>query len=189
MLKTRKRANILFLPRIKESDFISIEDLFENKIQLGIDGNELKECYKYDKIPKKFYSVETWIEKTNLKCWCCTRNFSGRPWFIPSYVSVDENNKECVDVKGNFCSSNCAANFIMERYRNNEITDAMSMLLWLCGIFANHNDKTKKYKYLKISPSNNKECLEEYGGSMTVEQYAKDIATKKNEYSIFKEVS
>lgn len=179
-MKQIAKPNILFLPKIKKEDFISIDDIFENRILETIDDPITPELLvPFDKIPPRFYNLANWIKTTNLKCWNCCRNFSGLPLFLPSRIMLDDTNTEYLEVKGNFCTINCAYTYSLCRYKESEVIDIYSKLLLLY-------EKIYGVKILKIPLSPPKEELKEFGGDLTSEEYEKEITKKNKEQNLTK---
>lgn len=173
--------NILFLQGCFLEDCSSIEDMFDeqlvNQSFANTEPYDVKDIV-YDTIPKRFTSLETWVKKTNLKCWSCNCNFHNVPIFVPSVLEKSENTGQIcghIDTIGNFCSWNCAAQYIN---------------LYFTGI-----DKWEKHESLKlvyklftgkhiddIVPSPSKTCMLHYGGKMTQQEYRESIISLNTMY-------
>lgn len=99
------------------------------------------------------------VKKTDISCWWCTYKFDTPPVFLPDRTHGDE-----YYVFGCFCSCNCAAayNFNMSDYK---LWDRHSMLISLYREFVGDT--------IQISPP--KECLDKYGGPLTIEEYRKNF--------------
>jgi hypothetical protein len=180
-MKVTKKANILVLPGIKKEDFISIDDLFENRLLQTVGESDFSvenTTFMYDKIPLKFYNVALWPKSTNLKCWNCTRKFNTMPLFIPSRILSDDLGEEYFDVKGNFCTINCAYSYA-HIFKESDSVDVHSRLLLLY-------EKMFNTRIIKIPLSPNKEELIEYGGLLTGEEYEKEIVKRNNEQNLNK---
>ena len=112
------QPNILFLRRCFLKECGSIEDMFDERlINQTIPYNTIygNDDIKYDEIPYLFENTETWINRTNLKCWFCDSNFESIPLFIPCNVTKNGKNYT-MNTLGNFCSFNCSAAYIDLHY-------------------------------------------------------------------------
>ena len=179
-MKQRKNANILFLPRVKEDDFKTIEDLFESKLQ----DQFADECTEpllsvLDKIPTRFYNKNSWIKSTNLKCWNCSRKFNTIPLFIPMCMLTDSDGNEYFEVKGNFCKINCAYVYSLHIFSDNDAIDAHARLLLLHLVIYGT-------RILKIPISPAKHEMEDYGGDWTSDEYEKEIEKRNNDQNLTK---
>lgn len=153
---------------IKEGDFKSIEEIFENNIQSYLDSDDTIISSNYDSIPSRFYNISTWIKNTNLKCWYCSRKFNNPPFFIPNCISYDETGTEYFEVLGNFCKINCAFTYSLEKFKQNDIYDIQGRLLLLY-------EKMYGQRIIRIPTAPNKEEMLEYGGNMTYDDYEKEL--------------
>lgn len=176
------KSNILFLPKIKKEDFISIDDVFENRLLTN--ANNIDTPYvqiedSYDKIPTRFYNIAKWISSTNIRCWNCARKFHSVPMFIPSRILYDEEGFEYMDVIGNFCTINCAYTYSLKSYKESDAVDCHARLLLLYEMIY-------KQRILKIPQSPHKEEMLEFGGELTSEEYEKEIAKRNNEQNLTK---
>lgn len=152
---------ILFLKGVSLKDFVDIDELFEEKL-----NETTHDKYKkiiYDKIPKVFKTVSTWIATTNVKCWHCELSFTNSPVFIPNEIYNTPEGKE-MSVHGNFCSFGCAKAFLDYNKFNNDNWDKNEMLKLLFQLF-----NSKKINDIKPSPS--KYILTKYGGSVSIKDF------------------
>lgn len=154
---------ILFLRGVSLKDFVDIDELFEEKLNdvQHVPYNKVI----YDKIPKIFKSLESWVTTTNIKCWHCELSFNNPPVFIPLEIYNTDIGKE-MSVYGNFCSFGCAKAFLNYRRDISEekYWDANEMLKILFNIF-------NKKKISDIIPSPDKYDLNKYGGKLCIKEY------------------
>ena len=111
------------------------------------------------------------VSKTNIKCWHCTYNFDGPPFFIPdAYING------YFYVFGCFCSLNCAATYNLHTLNDSRTKTRHSLILILFHkIFGTHN----KFVYAA-----RKELLEDYGGVMTIGKFRESFMTINKEYTM-----
>lgn len=183
-MRVQKKANILLLPNIKKDDFVSIDDVFENRLLQTACGDNYSndEIYSstiYDKIPTRFYNITLWPKQTNLKCWNCDGKCKSFPWFIPTRLFQDEVGDEYFEVKGNFCTLNCVYSYTIKCFKESECIDIHARLIHLY-------EKIFKTHIIKIPASPNKEEKIEYGGELTTEEFEKEIERRNNEQNLLK---
>lgn len=186
-----REPNILLLRGIAIADLIDDTDdtMFDSKYteELGATvtiGSTVEVVAKasevqYSSIPKEFYSWKTWISSTNLACWNCDRFFKSVPIFIVGYLHVNGEGKRVIDPEGNFCTDNCAQNYIDMKYTG-----------------VQHDDKTKYQIMLRqerletevilIKAAEPKTCMKKYIGpsGCTPEEYGKRLEALDSEFSI-----
>ena len=91
-----------------------------------------KKYKRYDRIPSVYVDSKSWIKKTNLHCWNCSLSFSSEPAFVPngSYKKViGGEEKIVIIVYGNFCSFNCAINYLDQTKDKNIVDAGVSKML------------------------------------------------------------
>ena len=99
------------------------------------------------------------------RCYNCHHNFNNKPFFLPiNYNSELQRFK----VTGNFCSPNCVKAYAL----NSKIH---SQKIYLIGQMY----RNLYGAYYKIKPAPPIQCLKEYGGNMTIEQYRESFDTDK----------
>lgn len=110
-------------------------------------------------------------DNTQIKCWNCTHNFNGPPFFIPdSYING------YFYVFGCFCSLNCAATYNLHILNDSRTKTRHSLILIIFHkIFGTHN---------KLVYAPRKELLEDYGGLITIDEYRKSFMTINKEHSM-----
>ena len=121
--KIHRRPNMLSLPGIKFSDWVSPEVAAEDKfMQLGHDETiaaPVEHELLLEKIPAVFVGLGEWPDRTDLRCHACTLSFADRPKFIPTYIreATGGGGPQFVEmgVQGNFCTFACAELWIETR--------------------------------------------------------------------------
>ena len=164
------QPNVLFLRKCFLRDCGTIEDMFDERLINQTISEDI--LYKniqvtYNEIPSVFNGVETWIKKTNLKCWFCDNCFNTSPVFIPDIIiTMIENNikKYNISTIGNFCSFNCAAAHIELYYIANKKTEKHNLLKFLYKIM-------NSVIIHEIIPSPPKTLMQQYGGKITCSEY------------------
>jgi len=149
---------ILFIKSVFIKDCVSIDDIFEQQIidQLQVD----MPVTQYTTLPSTFYSVDTWIKKTNIACWYCDLNFDCVPVFIPGSIDTGiGDNMHHISTYGCFCSFSCAIShnniYNQKICQNIKVRD---MILYLYSIFNNNSVRN-------IPQSPNKYSMKKYGGT------------------------
>lgn len=144
-------ARILVLNGITPADLRGIP-LVKQHVDIQVEP----ERFRWDNIPDRFVSVESWPTSTNLLCWECDLPFSGYPKFIPTDVEDAHSTKTCRTI-GNFCRWSCAAahvgRVIPEHYRPG--------VLLMMTYFESKFTGNRRYK---IFPSPPKTTMMQYCG-------------------------
>ena len=166
------QPKVLYLEGISRDDYIAPEELADKKFLREEDISFINSSKYiqpiYDKIPYRFISVDDWPTETNLLCWQCGFTFGGKPTFIPTYVRENANGIE-FGVKGNMCTFNCAARWIISNGNLNiedrwRYQDNLNILYFLfTGI------------HTQIKPAPEKISLKKYGGELSDEEYWEEL--------------
>lgn len=181
-LDNYNQPNILFLRGCFLSDCSSIEDLFDERLVIQSmpedDLYDVKEVV-YNDIPRHFTSLDSWVKKTNVKCWSCDCNFHNVPIFVPiSLERSDIEEKKCgnMDTLGNFCSWNCAAQYINLHFNGCEKWEKHELLKLLYKIFTGSTIE-------EIVESPPKTMMKQYGGKKTQQEYREELSTLNDRYN------
>ena len=162
------QPKVLYLEGISRSDYIAPEELADKKFLREEFTNVSKYVQTvYDKIPSKF-TLDDWPTETNLLCWQCGFTFDGKPTFIPTYIRESASGIE-FGVKGNMCTFNCAARWIISNCNLNiedrwRYQDNLNILYFL--FTGTHT---------QIKPAPEKICLKKYGGELSDEEYWEEL--------------
>jgi hypothetical protein len=174
---------VLFLDGCFICDCSSIEDLFDEQlVYQSLTDNELYEVSdnSFDTIPKQFISVELWVKKTNLKCWSCDCTFHNSPVFIPSSIERSDNDNQItgsMGTLGNFCSWNCASQYINMNFTCSDKWEKHELLKLLYKIFNN----TIIDEIIQSPP---KTAMKQYGGKLTQYEYQENMMKLNKNYKI-----
>lgn len=185
-IKSAKKQTIdgiLFLQGVFKKDCKHVEEFFHERLL----HESVRETKLYDKIPLVFTGLDTWPKSTNLLCWNCNRGFKTRPWFEPQSIDPlsrgtagvlltgDEiKNNHNIDacriaVRGNFCSPHCVVKHIITYSKNlAERLNKINMLLYVHTIFTG-------IVALTIFSAPERFDMEQYGGSMSQQEYQKKL--------------
>ena len=164
-----RRPNLLHLSGITLSDYVPVEDLFDEKVLEGAAREELPlDPLPYDKIPVVFTGLDDWPSSTNLLCWACPFSFDGPPRFAPTYIRQGERGRTEVGVEGNFCTFNCAARYIDTMYP----PQAFPQKHWrmtdnLCTVYQMFTGR--RVSHVPAAPS--KTELRMFGGTLSEDQF------------------
>ena len=169
-IKEFKIPKILFIKSVFIKDCIEIDDIFEQQILDSI--KTPVKIINFVRLPSTFTNLESWVTKTNIKCWYCDLNFDDVPIFIPKLI---EPNLLAYSIKthGCFCSFSCAMTFINLYYK--KMCDNIHMKEMLYFLYKLFNKKNAKEIYDATSKYN----MIHYGGKLSVCQY-KDHILKLN---------
>jgi hypothetical protein len=167
-----KIPNILFLKGITIDDIVEIEDLYQKELLDNVNKNYnslnlTENNIIYDKIPKCFYDIKSWVKNTNVRCWYCSLKFKNTPWFIIKNI-YSSSNGACYDVEGNFCSAGCLQGYVEIHFNKRKDFDIYHNIKLLYKLFYNKN-----INEIIISPS--KYSLKIYGGDLDMIDYQKKI--------------
>ncbi len=110
----------------------------------------------------------TWPEKSNYDCMWCRYPFDNTPWAIPYRLTYD--NK--FEVFGNFCSPNCAAAYIFDRFDDDDMWDRYALLNMLY-------QKVYDQPGAIVKSAPDVLFLKKLGGVLTIEEY-REISSNVN---------
>lgn len=155
------QENELMLSNYKENEFEIQVSSCENK-KISNTMIPFQEANKHKK----------WPEKTNIHCWWCCTPFDNTPFSLP----IKKIDNEYL-VKGCFCSPECTAAWNFDNQGNDSKWESYSLL----------NILYKKYYKgvainIKIAPP--KECLQKFGGNLTIEEFRENNTFYNIEHKI-----
>lgn len=168
---------IIFIPDVFITDCVVIDDIFEQS--LLSDANDDKKnnpdltsverdvICRYDKIPSTFYSTKQWPASTNLLCWRCHMPFDGKPLFLPTSIEdamSSNTNHVVMSIEGCFCSYTHILEYIVDNYPEHEHASKVRMVEYEYAVF-----EGKRLGRIQNSVSIYE--MEQYGGTLTKEQY------------------
>jgi hypothetical protein len=161
---------------LSDSDYEDSDD-DNNNININIDNN--KKLSKMNKQKKKIieknikvmkfyeneYDAGNEIIMSSCRCYHCHHHFNNKPFFLPIDFNSD---LKRFRVTGNFCSPNC-----VKSYSSN--SKIYSKNTYLVGFMY----RQLFGAYYKIKPAPPIQCLKEYGGNLTIEQYRENFDNNK----------
>lgn len=177
-----RRANVLFLPRVTESDLVLDDTIFDKKFVEGIDTKEkevaITRVCVYGKIPSVAVSGK-WTTSTNLHCWNCDLQFPTTPVFVPTGITENEFGLTEYEVHGNFCTFNCAQSYIEDKFSGQQRDDRTRMLKMLYKAMTGRRIEI-------IKPSPEKTIMERYSGTpgLSAVEYKEKINELNKEYDL-----
>jgi hypothetical protein len=164
--QTPKIPTILFMEGVFKHDCKLIDDIFEKRLIGQIHQIKLS---KYKAVNRVFTGMDTWMASTNTKCFYCDLFFTFIPCFIPKKIEVLKT--ITVIPEGCFCSFNCCAKQVSEKYSVKMQNEKEKMLKYMYHIYYPDADPN-----VTIHPSPNKYEMIHYDeGSLTKEEYRKKI--------------
>lgn len=192
--------NLLHLDKINKDDFkvsdpISITPIhytpyepFENNFQTIFEP--IKDTVKpFDsessdlKLLPQLYSSTSWPLKTNIYCWWCCHGFDTVPIPLPTQITrkkcltplkLKDYDIENFEVKGCFCSFNCALSFSMRSYSR----EKQYLVLYFLKKIYKLNNPTYSNEFVRtltIKPAPPKEVLEIFGGPISISKYRESL--------------
>lgn len=158
-------------PKIENKSNIIItsdepDNIVFNKPKNKENETRLKPANKSSNIGFKFIKLNEWNKETDILCWWCTHSFTNVPCSIPFSYTLDFK----FEVFGCFCSFNCALAYILDKNIEKK-SEKISLL---------HMLYRKIFKQDEIiEPAPPKEILQEYGGTLNIEEFRKLSITKE----------
>jgi hypothetical protein len=168
-----KSPNILFLKGVYFRNCPDVSDMFDDRLteMAAFDPEHpvdtISAPITYDKIPHLFYSIDTWIKSTNLKCWGCECPFRWMPFFTPtSITSSGTMPDEYMPIKpiGNFCSIPCMGDWVNVHIPKEKRWEKLEQIKLLYKIMAGTKLDT-------IPKGVDKTSMVHFGGSLTIAEY------------------
>jgi hypothetical protein len=194
--------NLLHLDKINKDDFKTeyndsslvnsfvpyepYENTFHTLYETTIKEQESVDFESTDlKLLPELYSSNSWPTKTKIHCWWCCYNFDTVPIPLPKKINNikslkdTDDNIENFEVKGCFCSFNCAL-----AYSNTyDVRNLQYLILFFFKrIYKLNNPSTSKefFRSFSIKPAPPKEVLEIFGGPITISDYRKSFENSTN---------
>jgi hypothetical protein len=175
LLCNYEQPDILFLRGCFVSACNNIEDLFDERLVESCSNTKIYDTHdnKYNNIPRVFTSLDSWIKKTNVKCWSCTLTFDTIPLFVPTAISdpIAPTKTFCdMDVLGNFCSWACSSRYVHISSDSHVKWERYEMLKLLHKIMTG----------TRVSEIEQAPCptiMVQYGGKSTKQEYKKILRT------------
>ncbi len=164
------RANLLILRGVYLND-LTVED----SSTIGISSP----LVEYDEIPKRFTSVTTWPQTTNLLCWSCGLLPLGPPAFVPANPEKDKDGGDVCDVVCNFCGWNCVIEYVMKELPEDQRWDALETV---CLFESKFSGRRKE----KIMPPLHRTKMAAYcgKGGLTAPEWRAEVARINTEYHL-----
>jgi hypothetical protein len=142
---------------VTDSDIQQLRTSREKEIENAeATSNDSKLLCQYIEHNKK----GTWPEKSVYDCMWCRYPFDNTPWAIPYRLTFD--NK--FEVFGNFCSPNCSAAYIFDRFDDDEMWDRYALLNMLY-------QKVYDAPGAIVKSAPDILFLKKLGGILTIEEY------------------
>jgi hypothetical protein len=104
-------------------------------------------------------------ESTTISCFWCAHGFEGQPCIIP-----EREEKGVYKVYGNFCCPSCALSFLLHETLDPHVRWERMALL---------NRLYDQDGQSRVFPSPARECLDMFGGPISIESYRATIASKR----------
>ena len=144
------------------------DDKIENKNEYNIHNKNEFINKKVKEIMVQFddfNKIKQWPHTIDIKCWWCCHNFDSTPCGIPIKYE-----NESFYVMGCFCSFNCALS-----YNFNTKIDKKWERAGLIKLL--HNKIFNVDEDIEYAP--NRECLKDFGGYMTIDEFRKNMSKLK----------
>ncbi len=125
-----------------------------------------------------------WPLSSDKLCWWCCHRFPNIPAFLPVSVDIDvKNGTGTLIFTGNFCSWNCVKRYAWTLDKNNKMPDGchyIGLLAYITVSKGNPCDGQEMHElglcdcllsYKGVSLPPNRECLESFGGNVSIDTY------------------
>tara|TARA_Y100000389_G_scaffold190678_1_gene215782 strand:+ start:14439 stop:15485 length:1047 start_codon:yes stop_codon:yes gene_type:complete len=170
MIKTNNMEPQHF-SQIESKNHISSKPL-KNNTTTTQTNNTFKDCVKDCLVDfLESNKINTWPQKTNISCWWCCHTFDTRPIALPQSYSDNT-----FKVSGCFCSFNCAHAY-NRSLKDPHTWERESLLKYMKRlIFPGEKDE--------IIAAPKKEILEAFGGTISIEQYRKQLDVIEQQYRL-----
>ncbi len=149
-----------------ENNDISIHD---HDKTMGVSLSSTDICTMSMRTPNKIQSYHLNFSK-NTKCWWCKNYFDSPPVQLPE--DYYNNTFFCI---GNFCSFNCSKSY------NLSLNDT---LIWKRESLLNLLYYETYSEYVNITPAPHWITLEEYGGTLSIEDFRQNSIVNTKEYLV-----
>jgi len=149
----------------KEEETLKYDESVE--VSIAVEDRPLQVFSKCDLMVEFANSnkVQMLPESTNVACYWCSHTFVGQPCIIP-----ESERNGIYKVYGNFCCASCSMSYLLKESLDPHIRwDRMALLYRIYD----HDGKGRIY------PAPPKECLQLYGGPLTIDSYRATIQGKK----------
>lgn len=174
-----KRTNLLILRGVYPKDFAPIDSIYEKSSSTDVTQVKLEPIVVYTEIPKRFISVESWPNFSNLKCWECDQLPASYPKFIPVNPERDKDGNDVCETHGHFCEWNCAVRFVAKEFPKEQQWDTLQSI---CLFESKFSGKRRE----KIIAAPSKTCMKQYCGNsgITPKQYREKMAMLNSQYDL-----
>lgn len=153
-------GDILFLRGVFVKDMdTKMEDAYYDSLTVTTNNTEI---ITYNKFPRRFFNLDTWIKKSNLLCVTCSNKIRGVPVPIPSNMKFSGKHK-VFDVERIACGFPCGIRYLNKSTYNNR-WDRIQQLFQLFYIF--HGVHVKN-----IPESKDRLDQIQYGGVIPIIEY------------------
>lgn len=116
------------------------------------------------------------LKKTNIKCWYDCNSFTNLPCFLPE---IYHNNSYYV--RGCFCSFNCALAYNLHYIKDSRMDKRKSLVYTLYKeMYGLNSDEV-----VEIKESPYREVLEDFGGTMSIETFRRNLIISNKEYIVY----
>lgn len=159
-----EEPKVIFLQGVFSRDNKTVDDAFYDNLTASIAKSEV---IVYNKIPRKFYNIETWIRTTNIHCCTCDRKIESRPTPICVNLKILGDIKT-FDVLRLCCSFPCYAEFIEREAPFDTRWEMREHMFTVFEIF--HN---KQVSHIPCGPSRLEQAR--LGGNLSDAEYQKKI--------------
>lgn len=152
---------------LTNSDFEDSENENEENLSKSKKKNNkiVEKNFKVMKYHENQFDLGNEIIMSNNRCFNCHHNFKNKPFFLPINYNPE---LQRFKVTGNFCSPNCVKSYGLN-------SSSYSSKAYLIGHMYR---KLFGAKYM-IKPAPPIQCLKEYGGFMTIDEYRASFENEK----------
>ena len=165
----------------KRIDFINIESMESDSMDMYDDKTdnidiieEMQSSFIINEsIPLYFYDVNTWPDRTSMRCWYCCGRCPGKPWAMPINIMETEDKNNYMEVRGIFCYAPCVLSYIYKINLEHNKDDSITLLKYMYYLFTG-----KRVNHIPNAVSPYKKQI--FIGSNGISEYDYYIMNKKN---------
>jgi hypothetical protein len=152
----------------KKNEYDKIDVQSSNNIVINIKNISSSNCS--DVLPGYEYeNAESNIKQSSSKCWNCCHSFNVSHSIPIKYTD------NIFYIYGTFCSDECGCKFIFDNFDDRKVWEYYSLL----NLYHNIRNGSQG---VKINPAPSRYMLDEFGGSLTIDEYRDSF--KKANYNI-----
>lgn len=150
--------------RIKQRTLLILKGItFEDLEEIS----EITVSSVFTPLPRRFESVASWPESSNLRCWHCDLPINGPPKFVPLTFTMANGEYIC-NTEGVFNRWGCAVAYIDYTFSGQKREQARQTIKIMCS-------KIRGEQISYINPAPPRTLMVQYGGDLSEDEYLRGI--------------